>query len=188
MKNLISIRLTKYVCKLYQSFKEATSGDVFGEIGVLCYRPQPYTVRTKRLSQILRLSRSTFLTLVHNNVEDGTIIMNNFLQVYKKIFEIFNFSLSRSDSSRKHMLTFSTLLQHVQNLKYPMIASVQTEIESMLSKGKMDLPISLIYAANKPDDMLLHQLLKKGSDPNEIDNKTGRTALVRILFRYNVNT
>ncbi|KEH39823.1 inwardly rectifying potassium channel subunit [Medicago truncatula] len=128
------------------SFKEATSGDVFGEIGVLCYRPQPYTVRTKRLSQILRLSRSTFLTLVHNNVEDGTIIMNNFLQ-------------------------------HVQNLKYPMIASVQTEIESMLSKGKMDLPISLIYAANKPDDMLLHQLLKKGSDPNEIDNKTGRTAL-----------
>ncbi|XP_024629742.1 potassium channel AKT1 [Medicago truncatula] len=129
-----------------KSFKEATSGDVFGEIGVLCYRPQPYTVRTKRLSQILRLSRSTFLTLVHNNVEDGTIIMNNFLQ-------------------------------HVQNLKYPMIASVQTEIESMLSKGKMDLPISLIYAANKPDDMLLHQLLKKGSDPNEIDNKTGRTAL-----------
>ncbi|KAF3451119.1 hypothetical protein FNV43_RR07208 [Rhamnella rubrinervis] len=33
---------------------KATAGDTFGEIGVLCYRPQPFTVRTTELCQILR--------------------------------------------------------------------------------------------------------------------------------------
>jgi CRP-like cAMP-binding protein len=56
--------------------------DLVGEVGVLCYRPQPYTVRTKRLSQILRLSRATFLNILHSSAGDGTIIMNNFLNVY----------------------------------------------------------------------------------------------------------
>lgn len=68
---------------IYQVVGEAKPGDVVGETGVLCYRPQVFTVRTKRLSQILRLNRTTFLNLVHSNVGDGTMIINNFLQVYK---------------------------------------------------------------------------------------------------------
>ncbi|GMN45188.1 hypothetical protein TIFTF001_014363 [Ficus carica] len=56
------------------------TGDVFGEIGVLCYRPQPFTVRTKRLTQLLRLNRTAFLNIVQANVGDGTIIINNLLQ------------------------------------------------------------------------------------------------------------
>ncbi|CAI0416766.1 unnamed protein product, partial [Linum tenue] len=59
---------------------EARTGDVVGEIGVLCYRPQLFTVRTKRLSQLLRLNRTSFLNLIQANVGDGTIIMNNVLQ------------------------------------------------------------------------------------------------------------
>lgn len=77
---------------------------------------------------------------------------------------------------------FSTLLQHVQKSKFGMLDGVMAEIETLLARGKMDLPISLIFAAQKGDDIMLHELLKKGSDPNEIDNKTGKTALVRILF------
>ncbi|KAJ4708333.1 Potassium channel like [Melia azedarach] len=61
-------------------FGEARSGDLCGEVGVLCYRPQLFTVRTKRLSQLLRLNRATFLNIVQANVGDGTIIMNNLLQ------------------------------------------------------------------------------------------------------------
>jgi hypothetical protein len=93
---------------------------------------------------------------------------------------------------------FSTLLQHVQDLSltYPIMVGFMAEIETYLKTGKMDLPISLVFAANKGDDMLLHQLLKKGSDPNEIDHKTGKTPLVRILrpiisihiFFYTLNT
>ena len=56
-------------------------GDLCGEIGVLCYRHQLFTVRTKRLSQLLRLNRTTFLNIVQANVGDGTVIMNNLLQV-----------------------------------------------------------------------------------------------------------
>lgn len=60
---------------------EAKTGDLCGEIGVLCYRPQLFTVRTKRLSQLLRMNRATFLNIIQANVGDGNIIMNNLLQV-----------------------------------------------------------------------------------------------------------
>ncbi|KAH9760806.1 Potassium channel AKT6 [Citrus sinensis] len=62
---------------------EAKPGDVVGELGLLCYKPQLFTVRTKRLSQLLRLNRTAFLSLVQANVGDGTIIMNNLLQRYR---------------------------------------------------------------------------------------------------------
>ncbi|KAF4367025.1 hypothetical protein G4B88_016737 [Cannabis sativa] len=39
-----------------------------------------FTVRTKRLSQLLRLNRTSFLNIVQANVGDGTIIINNLLQ------------------------------------------------------------------------------------------------------------
>lgn len=51
------------------------------------------------------------------------------------------------------------------------------ETEHMLARGRMDLPLSLCFAALRGDDQLLHQLLKRGLDPNESDNN-GRTALV----------
>lgn len=69
---------------------EARPGHVFGEVGVLCYRPQLFTVRTKRLSQLLRLNRTAFLNLVQANVGDGAIIMNNLLQVGSKPFPLYN--------------------------------------------------------------------------------------------------
>ena len=50
---------------------------------MLCYRPQLFTVRTKRLCQLLRLNRTAFLNIVQAHVGDGTIIMNNLLQVCK---------------------------------------------------------------------------------------------------------
>ncbi|KAF7830260.1 potassium channel AKT1-like [Senna tora] len=124
---------------------EARNGAVVGEIGVLCYRPQLFTVRTKRLSQLLRLNRTTFLNLAHSNVGDGTIIMNNFLQ-------------------------------HLKDSRDPVMDEVLAETEAMLARGRMELPISPCFAANRDDDLLLHHLLKRGSDPNESD-KNGRTAL-----------
>ncbi|GLT26115.1 hypothetical protein SLA2020_012020 [Shorea laevis] len=124
---------------------EAKSGDLCGEIGVLCYRPQLFTVRTKRLCQLLRMNRTTFLNIVQSNVGDGTIIMNN-------------------------------LLQHLKDLNDPIMQGVLLETENMLTRGRMDLPLNLFFATLRGDDLLLHQLLKRGLDPNEADNN-GRTAL-----------
>ncbi|KAH6773000.1 K+ transporter 1 [Perilla frutescens var. frutescens] len=124
---------------------EAKAGDLCGEIGALCYRPQLFTVRTKRLSQLLRLNRTTFLNIIQANVEDGTIIMNN-------------------------------LLQHLKQLKDPIMEGVLIETENMLARGRLDLPLTLCFAAVRGDDLLLHHLLKRGLDPNESDNN-GRTPL-----------
>ncbi|XP_050283173.1 potassium channel AKT1-like [Quercus robur] len=124
---------------------EAKAGDLCGEIGVLCYRPQLFTVRTKRLSQLLRLNRATFFNIVQSNVGDGTIIMNN-------------------------------LLQHLKDLNDPIMSQVLVETENMLARGRMDLPLSLCFAALRGDDLLLQQLLKRGLDPNELDSN-GRTVL-----------
>ncbi|KAK7821911.1 potassium channel akt1 [Quercus suber] len=124
---------------------EAKAGDLCGEIGVLCYKPQLFTVWTKRLSQLLRLNRATFFNIVQSNVGDGTIIMNN-------------------------------LLQHLKDLNDPIMSQVLVETENMLARGRMDLPLSLCFAALRGDDMLLQQLLKQGLDPNELDSN-GRTVL-----------
>ncbi|XP_057768269.1 potassium channel AKT1 isoform X2 [Salvia miltiorrhiza] len=134
---------------------EAKNGELCGEIGVLCYRPQLFTVRTKRLCQLLRLNRTTFLNIIQANVGDGTIIMNN-------------------------------LLQHLKQLKDPIMEGVLVETENMLARGRLDLPLTLCFAALRGDDLLLHHLLKRGLDPNESDNN-GRTALHIAAAQGNEN-
>ncbi|XP_072992094.1 potassium channel AKT1-like isoform X2 [Typha latifolia] len=124
----------------------AKSGNIVGEIGVLCYRPQLFTVRTKSLCQLLRLNRTIFLSIVQSNVGDGTIIMNNLLQYLKE---------QKED---------------------PAAEGVLKEIENMLTRGRLDLPLTLCFAVNRGDDLLVQQLLRRGFDPNESDNN-GRTAL-----------
>ncbi|KAG8634670.1 potassium channel KAT1 isoform X2 [Manihot esculenta] len=67
---------------IYQVIGKATAGDIFGEIGVLYCRPQPFTARTSEISQILRLSRTSLINTIQANMEDGHIIMNN---LFKKL-------------------------------------------------------------------------------------------------------
>ncbi|CAN6171080.1 unnamed protein product [Urochloa humidicola] len=140
----------------------ARAGDVVGEIGVLCYRPQLFTARTRSLSQLLRMERTAFLRIVQANVGDGTIIINNLIQYLKE----------KKDSVA--------------------IAGVAEEIEYMLARGQLELPVTLCYAASKGDDFQMHQLLKRGVDPNESDNywhtalhvaaSTGHEQCVRLLL------
>ncbi|KAL8103455.1 hypothetical protein AgCh_027875 [Apium graveolens] len=63
-----------------QVIGKVLAGELFGEIGVLCHRPQPYTARTTEISQILRLNRNALMNIIHENSDDGRIIMNNFYQ------------------------------------------------------------------------------------------------------------
>ncbi|KAK8660542.1 hypothetical protein V6N13_051465 [Hibiscus sabdariffa] len=123
---------------------EAKAGDLCGEIGVLCYKPQLFTVRTKRLCQLLRLNRTTFLNIVQANVGDGTIIMNN-------------------------------LIEHLKDMDDPTMEGVLR-----------DLPLNLCFAALRGDDLLLHELLKKGHRANESDND-GRTPLHIAASKGNEN-
>ncbi|KAH0705831.1 hypothetical protein KY289_010907 [Solanum tuberosum] len=59
---------------------KAVAGESFGEIGVLLGRPQPYAIRSTKISQILCLSRKTFLNILRDNQEDERIKMRNLVQ------------------------------------------------------------------------------------------------------------
>lgn len=75
---------------------------------------------------------------------------------------------------------FSLFLQHLKEMKNPIMEGVLLETEHMLARGRMDLPLTLCFATLRSDDLLLHHLLKRGLDPNESDNN-GRSALVSSL-------
>ncbi|KAL6533861.1 hypothetical protein OROHE_013694 [Orobanche hederae] len=124
---------------------ELKTGDVCGEVGVLCYRPQLFTVRTKRLSQLLRLNRTALFNILQANVADASVIMNN-------------------------------LLEHLKEYRDPMLQEILTYTEHMLANGRTDMPLSLCFAAARGFELMLHHLLRRGSDPNELDNN-GRNAL-----------
>jgi precorrin-4 methylase len=69
-------------------------------------------------------------------------------------------------------------LQYLKEKKdSPAIAAVGEEMEDMLARGQLELPVTVYFAASKGDDYLIHQLLKRGHDPNDSD-KYGHTALV----------
>lgn len=75
------------------------------------------------------------------------------------------------------IVEMSFLVQHLKDMDNPIMQGILTETENMLARGRMDLPLNLCFATLRGDDSLLHQLLKRGLDPNELDNN-GRTALV----------
>ncbi|XP_010439874.1 PREDICTED: potassium channel KAT2-like [Camelina sativa] len=72
-----AVDFTVYVGEEDQVQGKAVVGDAFGEIGVLCYTPQPFTVRTTKLSQILRINKTSLMSAMRAHTEDGRIIMNN---------------------------------------------------------------------------------------------------------------
>ncbi|CAI9094381.1 OLC1v1030106C2 [Oldenlandia corymbosa var. corymbosa] len=57
--------------------------DMFGEIGVILNIPQPFTVRSRRLSQVIRISHHHFKQLLQPINEDAKKILDNFLQNLK---------------------------------------------------------------------------------------------------------
>uniref|UniRef100_A0A453F4M1 KHA domain-containing protein n=1 Tax=Aegilops tauschii subsp. strangulata TaxID=200361 RepID=A0A453F4M1_AEGTS len=86
------------------------------------------------------------------------------------------------------------LVQLLKEQTDGVMVGVLKEIESMLARGRLDLPITLCFAVTRGDDHLLHQLLKRNLDPNESD-QDGRTALhiaaskgneqcVKLLLEY----
>ncbi|XVF48480.1 hypothetical protein PTKIN_Ptkin03bG0193700 [Pterospermum kingtungense] len=70
-----------------QFLSKLGSADMAGEIGVLFNIPQPFTVRTKRLSQVIRVSHHHFKQIVQPQSEDGKIMIGNFVQYLKDLKE-----------------------------------------------------------------------------------------------------
>ncbi|MBA0691272.1 hypothetical protein Goari_008907 [Gossypium aridum] len=81
------------VCDL-QVTEKVAAGDMFGEVGVLCCRPQPYTARTTELCQILRLNGTSLMNILQINIEEGRVMMRN---LYMKINGLHSSSFDQSN-------------------------------------------------------------------------------------------
>lgn len=67
--------------------------------------------------------------------------------------------------------------QHLKDHKDPIMESVWIETKNILAHGIKDLPLTLCFATQNGDEVLLGQLLRRGLDPDKSDNG-GRTPLV----------
>ncbi|XP_041010814.1 potassium channel AKT2/3 isoform X2 [Juglans microcarpa x Juglans regia] len=63
-------------------------GDMFGEVGALCCRPQSFNYETKSLSQLLRLRTTAMIEAMQTKQEDYEKILQNFLQHHKKLKDL----------------------------------------------------------------------------------------------------
>ncbi|MCO5596823.1 hypothetical protein L7F22_050893 [Adiantum nelumboides] len=81
--NSLKLEIIQRSLQLSKQYGTAGAGDVIGEIGALCYKPQPFTVRSRKLCQLLRINRNSFLNLVQGNVVDGQIVVHNLYQFLK---------------------------------------------------------------------------------------------------------
>ncbi|GMI83619.1 potassium transport 2/3 [Hibiscus trionum] len=63
-------------------------GDMFGEAGALCCRPNRYTFRTKMLCQLLKLETADLIRAMEAKHKDNVLILQNFLRHNKRLKDI----------------------------------------------------------------------------------------------------
>lgn len=184
-------------CKNKVIIGDATRGNIVGEIGVLCYRPQAFTVRTKQLSQLLRLNRTSFLNIIQANVGDGTLIMNNLLLHLKE----------QNDPFMQHiLLETENMLAHGQldvqlSICFASMRGDDSLLGQLLKRG-LDANESdrngrtaLHIAAASGFENCVVLLLDYGADPNSRDSKgsvplwealtKGHIAVIELLLNNN---
>eukprot|EP00250_Pteridium_aquilinum_P002207 c12399_g1_i1 orf=308-2905(-) len=147
-------------------------GAVVGEIGVLCFRPQVFTIHTTKLSQLLRINRSCFLNIVQANVMDGLIIMDNLIQHMK-------------ESRNGRILILAKEIEEMFSLGK---GSIMLSLRYAASVGNSDLIVQLLKQGIDPNTAdhsgrtpmhiaaanghlkCIQILLEHGADPNIQDN------------------
>nr|GMD46052.1 potassium channel KAT3-like isoform X2 [Ipomoea batatas] len=72
-----------YINGTEQFLSKLGATQMAGEVGVIFNIPQPFTVRSRRLSQVIRISHHHFKQLLQPLTEDGKKILSNFSQHLK---------------------------------------------------------------------------------------------------------
>ncbi|KAI5403650.1 potassium channel AKT1 isoform X2 [Lathyrus oleraceus] len=178
---------------------ELNAGDLVGEVGVLCYRPHPYTARTKRLSQVLRLSRTAFLNLIYSSVGDGTVIMNNFLNHLRSstvpgtdaILVDTEAMLARGKTDLPIGTYFAAIRNDNKMLEWLLRNG------SDLTEADRNERTAMHVAASSGNEHGVTLLLKFGADPNikDLDGNIplweamigGHKSVEKILIKYGAN-
>lgn len=156
----------------------AKSGDVVGEIGVLCCMPQPFTVRIRKLSQLLSISRVSFMNIVQASAQDRQIMVDNLfqhlkvskiprlLEIAKEIEEALVLGRAGSISS----LQYAALVGNVDLMLHLLTQGLDPNVADHCGRTPMHI------AANNGHLECIETLLDHGADPN-IQDKEGSVPL-----------
>ncbi|KAK8649957.1 hypothetical protein V6N13_139610 [Hibiscus sabdariffa] len=82
-----AVNLLTYKNGTEQFLSKLGAADMAGEIGVIFNIPQPFIVRTKRLSQVIRISHHHFKQMVQPQSEDAELIIANFMKYLRGLKE-----------------------------------------------------------------------------------------------------
>ncbi|KAG1335230.1 putative Potassium channel KAT1 [Cocos nucifera] len=159
-----------------QVYGKVSSGEMFGEIGVLCYRPQPFTVHTIELSQILRLSSITLMNLIRENKEDGNIVMDNLSQK-RKLHERLSAGVQHEDPRLVNERFDGGPIREYENLS---ARHQENQVQKQPTMKSMDTGILSSNAAENNDLDPIKELLSLGADANTTD-AGGQTSLRRAI-------
>ncbi|KAK9286768.1 hypothetical protein L1049_015172 [Liquidambar formosana] len=192
------------------------SGDMFGEVGALCCKPQCFTFRTKTLSQLLRLKTSDLIESMQRKREDNVAILKNFLQHHKNLkdLSIEDLMVETGEEDRYVAIVISMVVVVVNAAVVIVIVAVVVifvvvgfccydgDDERLIvmnqhiaaSKGHEDCVLVLIKhecnihlrAAKRNDLMVMKGLLKNGLNVNSKDHH-GLTAIQIALAENHVD-
>lgn len=139
------------------------TGDMFGEVGALCCRPQSFTYRTKTLTQLLRLKTNTLVEAMQIKKDDNIQILKNFLQHFKQL----------KDLSIRDLM--------VENMEEE-DPNMAVNLLTVASTGNAAFLEELLKAGLDPDigD-------SKGKTPLHIAASNGHEECVKVLLKHTCN-
>ncbi|XP_072990451.1 potassium channel KAT3-like [Typha latifolia] len=169
-----AVEMREFVDGIEQVRGKAAAGELIGEVGVLCQKPQPYTFRTTELSQILRLGRTTLLNIIKENRKDGTIFINNLFQKLRFQKSLYP-GLQQTDLSlvlKEWLDGDPTKEKECPLARYPH----GYQLKNLPARQSVSAGNLLCQTAENNDLATLKELLRRGADPNSMD-ANGQTAL-----------
>ncbi|KAJ0262881.1 Potassium channel KAT3 [Hirschfeldia incana] len=135
-------------------------GDMVGEIGVVFNIPQPFTVRTRRLSQVIRISHHKFKEMVQSDVDDAKMIITNFMAYLNELKD----ELKKEIPFLRDLLSSADAKKTVQTEESQQRNTEETVTVSRDENEKKEVP----KREGVPKRVIIH-----GHPPNQDNNKNG---------------
>lgn len=154
-------------------------GDMAGEIGVVFNIPQPFTVRTRRLSQVIRVSHHKFKEMVQSDIDDSKLIITNFMTYLKGL----NDDLKKEIPFLRDLLANADAQETVRTEQAPesnneeIVMVTRDENEKKEEHKRGGAPIRLIIHGHPPPNQ---------DNNNNGDDSSGRLVMlpdsIQLLF------
>ncbi|KAG5248501.1 potassium channel family protein [Salix suchowensis] len=172
------------------------SGDMFGEVGALCCRPQSYIFRTRTLSQLLRIKTAALIEAMQTNQDDYIAIIKNFLKHYSKLKDLkiiggLTFENGEEEEDDPNIAFNLLTIASTGNAAF-LEELLKAKLDPDIGDSKGRTPLHL--AASKGHEECVMVLLRHGCDIH-LRDINGNTALweaisskhhsiFRILYHY----